>query len=348
MIMNELLTYDQVMQKANKPHLLLGNGFSMSYDRERFSFTSLLESAVKNSIIDNESHVYRLFKKLSTADFESVMKILDQSGQVLDVYDGDQNTQIELRKDAELLKEYLVKIITNNHPEKSTDLTTKEKQSCLNFLERFPGKIYTLNYDLLLYWATMEQKGTRFTDGFSNTEESEVEPYVVFQNSGSFNMHYLHGGLHIYDAGHEIIKKTYTNSNINLIEQTRSSLNKREYPIFISEGESNQKLAKIIHNAYLNHCYKSLKKIGNDLVIFGTGLKKNDQHILDAILDSAVTDIYFGVSNVESASQVEEALSIWNSEAEDWNRKNKRKQKKMKTLHCYDYRTVDIWGKNGL
>ncbi|MFA6160725.1 MAG: DUF4917 family protein [Patescibacteria group bacterium] len=351
--MPELLTFDEVMERANKPHLLLGNGFSMAYDRQRFSFTSLLQSAVDNSIIQKESPIYKVFEKLATADFESVMRLLDESEQVLEVYGADPGLRKELRSDASLLKGYLVKIITNNHPEKSTVVTSEEKGACLAFLNKFGDErqhIYTLNYDLLLYWATMHQGQDIFTDGFGNTEDSEDEAFVVYQNSKfGFKVHYLHGGLHLFDADGEIIKKTYNNSEINLIQQTAESLERDEYPIFISEGVSKQKMAKILHNGYLNHCYRSLKASGRDLVIFGTTLKKSDEHILDAVVNSEVENVFIGVSAMDSVPHIEAAINSWNTEAMELNKEKKPKsKKKIKKIHLYDYRTVDVWGKDGL
>jgi hypothetical protein len=49
-----LLTYEEVKDniKNEKRVLLLGNGFSMAYNKERFSFTNLFDSAVEKGFID--------------------------------------------------------------------------------------------------------------------------------------------------------------------------------------------------------------------------------------------------------------------------------------------------------
>lgn len=336
--MSNLLTFDQVLEKANKPHLLLGNGFSISYDKDRFSFTSLLDSAVSSGIIEKGSELYLLFQKLNTADFESVMRLLDESLKVINVYTEDQELENRIQGDALTLKKHLVQIITNNHPEKSSVILDEEKLSCLDFLGKFGGNIYTINYDLLLYWAIMMDEQNKYKDGFGNSEESRDEAYVVYKNNpgSGFSVHFLHGGLHIFDTDDQIIKRTYNNSDINLIEQTRQSLDEGKYPVFISEGTSEQKHAKIIHNAYLNHCFRSLKSITRDIVIFGTLLKRSDQHILEAILQSKVKNIFMGVSTVESAQHIQEAVDAYNVQ----------NPKRKKDLQFYDYKTVDVWGKN--
>ena len=114
----------------------------------------------------------------------------------------------------------------------------------------------------------------------------------------------------------------------------KENLNKDIYPIFVSEGTSEQKKAKIIHNAYLNHCYKSLSSIGtknSSLVIFGTLLKRNDTHIRKAILKSKVENIYIGVSNEDEAKEFDDFIE------------QSSKLKKAKKVYFYDYRTAKVW-----
>lgn len=184
----------------------------------------------------------------------------------------------------------------------------------------------------------MQDQSPSFADGFGNTEDSESEGYVVYKNSSAYsmNVHYLHGTMHYFDNGDEIIKKTYNNTEINLIDQVRESLSRNIYPIFISEGNSEQKKTKIIHNAYLNHCYKSFRSIKGDLVVFGASLKENDKHVLDAMLESQVKRIYYGVSKAEYADHVVAAIELYNS---------KVAEKYKKQLFLYDYRTVNVWGR---
>ncbi len=334
-----LLTYEQALQEAqSNVTLLLGNGFCMAYDKERFSFTSLLDSAVKDKILKKDSHIYKLFQRLDTADFESVMKLLDQSRQVVEVYEGDKSLQKELSTDAANLKEYLVKIITNNHPAHMHEMPEEKKKACLQWLKPYQT-VYTLNYDLLLYWTTLAAPSQPYTDGFANTEESRHEGYVVYQNKGSFDIHYLHGAMHLFDDGDEIIKKTYSNSGVLLVTQVKEALENGTYPIFISEGDSTQKMTKILHSAYLNHCYKSLRSKGKatgggDIIIFGTNLKKNDQHILDAILQSNLTRIFVGVSDTKSADHLHAQVS---------ERNKKLKAHQQKSVILYDYRTTNPW-----
>ncbi|EAI8440264.1 DUF4917 family protein, partial [Campylobacter jejuni] len=237
-------------------------------------------------------------------------------------------------------KQFLVDIVTNNHPEKITEIPDNKFDSTIEFIKSY-DKIYSLNYDLLLYWATEKlrekinnkiiQDKTEFIDGFHNSDNGND---VVFDNNSHGNTcFYLHGALHIFDSGDEIIKKTYSRTGRPLKEQITEELNSNRYPVFVSEGTSEQKKTKIIHNAYLNHCYKSLSSIGGNLIVFGTMLKSNDEHIQDAILKSRVTNIYFGVSSLEKGQK----------DLNSFIEKNNNLEKNRKQIFFYDYRTVRIW-----
>lgn len=346
--MTELLTYDDVLKatESDKRFLLTGNGFSMSYNNERFSFTSLLESAVDKGLILESSPIYQVFQEFATKDFEEVVKLLETSVRVLEKYSAisDENKETIIN-DSKSLKKHLVEIITNNHPEKINDITDEEFLHSTTFINKY-HKVYTLNYDLLLYWSTIKlmdfitqdkikKDALKPTDGFH--DDAEGNDYVIFGNdSSSQEVFYLHGALHIFDKKYKIIKNTYSRTSIALKEQTLQNLEQDIYPIFVSEGTSEQKKTKIIHNAYLNHCYKSLGSIGSkqsSLVVFGTLLKTNDAHIREAILRNKVKNIYFGVASEEEINQLEdfkEALE---------------KAHLPRNVQFYDYRSVSIWGK---
>ncbi len=317
----------------------------MSYDKKRFSFTSLLDSAINEGLIDKNSPVCQIFNEFETKDFEEVVKLLETSVKVLKKY-CVLNSSVEemILSDSIALKKHLVKIITNNHPEKITDIPDNEFFNASMFIKDF-NKVYTLNYDLLLYWSTIKlmafireerikQDRLDPKDGF-HEDEDILEDYVVFGNdSSSQEVYYLHGALHIFDNKNKIIKNTYSRTEIALKEQTLKNLENDIYPIFVSEGTSEQKHAKIIHNAYLNHCYKSLSAIGSkesSLIVFGTLLKTNDKHIREAILKSKVRKVYFGISSENAKESLEPFI------------KELEKAKIPKKVYFYDYRTVKVW-----
>ena len=113
---NRLLTYEEVLEatKENKRFLLLGNGFSMAYNYERFSFTSLFQSAVDKGLINQKSPMYEIFKDFETTDFEEIIKNLEIAIKVFSAYEvlKDDDARI-IHSDANKLKEHLVDINPN-------------------------------------------------------------------------------------------------------------------------------------------------------------------------------------------------------------------------------------------
>ena len=342
------MTYAKVCEILDKTQckLLLGNGFSRAYDDNRFSFTSLLDSAIKKGIVEKDSGICKIFEKKDTSDFEEVIKILELSSSVVDIYEPTvrqfQDFSLQLKNEAQNLKKFLIQIITNNHPEKISKIPSKKLKNAVKFLMPYKS-IYTLNYDLLLYWVTETMREMingkeceireAFKDGFGEPATQDCD-YVEFNNHGRGNScFFLHGALHIFDAGDKIIKKTFSRTGKCLTEQIMEEMEKGYYPVFVSEGVSEQKKAKIIHNAYLNHCYKSFAEIGGDLVVFGTTLKKGDQHIRDAILRNRTKRIFFGVSSLKKGEQ---ELGDFITQAEE----------EKKQVFFFDYRSVDIWGRS--
>ena len=343
-----LLSYDEVLQKTTDGEraLLLGNGFSMAYNKERFSFTDLRKSAIERGIIDKDGPINKTFEKFNTSDFESVIKALEDANKVLEAYGLNANKNFET--DANKLKEHLIQIITNNHPEKATDLTLDEIRSCLAFIKRYTY-IYTLNYDILLYWVIMRGKEVTpeasdplFTDGFGNSPEDPS--HLIFINEGKTKptLCHLHGGLHLFNKGADVEKLTFSRTDIPLKEQIKANLDHDQYPVFISEGTSLAKKEKITHNPYLNHCYRSLCRLKKDLVIFGTGLKRNDEHIQNAIINSICGNVFIGVSSIDKISEWIPFEEAFKAKTPFFHRKPVARN-----IYYYDYHTINVWGHHG-
>ena len=65
-----------------KPNLLLGNGFSISYAPDKFSYSALLE--VASSKISALPLSKNIFEKQNSKDFEEVINKLDQTANTLE------------------------------------------------------------------------------------------------------------------------------------------------------------------------------------------------------------------------------------------------------------------------
>ena len=265
-------------------HVLLGNGFSQAWRSDIFSYGALFDRAdfKKLSPLAREA-----FGVLKTTDFERVMRALRDSSTLIRLYERSADKVAKaMQDDAEGLREVLVSAIAGSHPEMPNAISEKNARLCRAFLAHFEH-IYTLNYDLLLYWVLMWDEikpQIVCDDGFRSPEDKKAE-YVTWEpeNVSGQNIHYLHGALHIFDAGVEIQKYTWSRTGVRLIDQIREALKAERYPLFVAEGSSNQKYARIRHSDYLSRAFRSFLGISGTLFVFGASFSDADAHIVRAI-----------------------------------------------------------------
>ncbi len=293
------MTFAEALAAANarnRPHLLLGNGFSRALRNDIFAYDALFDRA---DFAGLSPEARRSFDVLRTRDFEAVMRALRSAAALLSIYDpGNPGRAQRLRTDADALRDLLVRTIASNHPDRPGEIAPEAYAACRTFLANF-DHIYTLNYDLLLYWALMQQElepQVAFDDGFRTPDEGP-EDYVTWdvEKTDKQNVFYLHGALHIFDAGAEIQKYTWINTGVPLIDQIREALERNFYPLFVAEGESDGKLARIRHSDFLARAYRSFAKIGGSLFIYGHSMAPNDEHIVRLIGKSRVRQMFVGL-----------------------------------------------------
>lgn len=339
-----LMTFAQAIEDAGtgKRHILLGNGFSRACRNDLFAYDALFTKA-QTELTKSTKEAFRV---LGTTDFESVMRALKVAAKLAEIY-APTNKKLakKLRTDAEKLRDILAQVIANNHPERPNSIMDAEFAACRKFLRNFE-RVYTVNYDLLLYWALMHDRdeGAPIVcdDGFRQPEEGPQE-YVEWDTSGahSQNIFYLHGALHIFDAGAEIQKYTWCNTGIALVEQIRAALADDKYPIFVAEGESASKLERIQHSAFLSHAYRSFARIGGNLFIYGLSLAENDEHILRLIERGTMTAVYVGIYG-DPASKGNRRIMARTQVMADA-RKESGRRNGLK-VHFFEAKSASVWG----
>jgi hypothetical protein len=253
-----------------------------------------------------------------------------------------------LNQDAAELKNVLVTAVGKHHPDRPFDIDKKQYAACRAFLANF-DHIYTLNYDILLYWALMQDEVDKLElrpdDGFRHPEDGEDAPYVVWLEAHSPTVHFLHGALHIFDDGNQIIKYTWSKTDVPLLEQIRTSLDQDRYPLFVSEGKSRDKLEKILHNAYLHKALRSFDSICDQLsaaiFVFGHSLAENDEHILRKISNGNVQQFF--VSLHGAPDSVGNKGIVARAEAIVARRKARARSKPLEVVF-FQAESASIWG----
>ncbi len=109
-----------------------------------------------------------LFESVSTFDFEHIMQILTHFVVAGRSYGVDKELLMQSKQDEDALKQILVEAITRNHPDDPSCISDDQYSSCFEFLSNFIS-IYSLNYDLLLYWVVMNSLDKlKLKDGFND------------------------------------------------------------------------------------------------------------------------------------------------------------------------------------
>ena len=329
-----------------KRHLLLGNGFSIALKPDIFSYASLYD----NADFSVAPHVPELFEALETKDFEIVIRHLQDTARVVEVY-RPKLTKLtaKLNADASAIKDALVSAIAGRHPDRPYDITADQYRACRQFLSHF-NHLFTLNYDVLLYWALMQDEVDELDlphdDGFRHPEDDPEQPWVSWQQANSASVNYLHGALHLFDNTTEIIKYTWSKTDVPIVEQIRQSLAEDRFPIFVAEGATSTKKQRILHNAYLHKAMRSLegccKPTGNAIFIYGHSLHANDDHVLRGITCGGARSLYVSLYG-DPDSEGNKAISERASKLVD-DRREQRGDKFPLSVRFFEAASAAVWG----
>lgn len=344
----DLMRFDEVVTSLRKKRrtmsLLMGNGFSMAYDKEIFSYNALYNFLQS---LDDEL-LTKLFGAIKTKNFELVMQQLDTTIALLDAFGADELVKEQILAASEKLKQGLLKSVKELHPDHVFKIPDSKSEACARFLRLFlnsGGQIFTTNYDLLLYWVLMRQGTAEHIDGFGRElenpfdvqkgEDEQWTDLIWGPNQAKQNIHYLHGALHLFDAGAEIIKEQYDWTGY-LLERITDRLDEGSYPIFVTAGNGEEKLEHIRHNRYLSHCYDCLLSTEGSLVTFGFNFGPYDDHIIEAINRAAkhgakapdkLWSVYIGTYSDADVKHIESILPKFEVK-----------------IQLFDAKTANVWG----
>ena len=344
----DIFPFEQALEKSRngKRHLMLGNGFSIALKPDIFTYEALYNDANFEAV----PHAQAIFDALETRDFESVIKVLIDMSQVLTAYDDVPAWLIEqIGTDANAIKTVLVNAIASRHPDRPYDVSDEEYAACRQFLAHFvESKIFTLNYDVLLYWAMMHEGekvddlGKMCDDGFRAPEDDPEAAYVTWQDSQSPGVYYLHGALHLFDAGHELQKYTWSRTDVAIVDQIRAALDDNRYPLFVSEGHSTAKMTKIMHSGYLHKALRSLESVTGNLFIFGHSMDESDNHILNLIEHGKLSRLFISIYGDPTTKENHAIIERASQMAE--NRNRIVRGRRPLSVEFFDANSARVWG----
>lgn len=294
------------IKDASSCKLLLGNGASIAVCNN-FAYGSLYEKADEANRIDD--NVKRLFEDFHTTDFEFVLGLLRETNRVNKILRIEDNRTARLYG---VLQETLINTITKIHPVR--EIIRSSLLPISNFMKQF-DTVLSLSYDLLVYWAMLEgndyyKHGYWFKDCFVDENMFEEDFDYLYSPHGDAGgatlVFYPHGNLILaIDSQGNEIKLSKLKESFLITTITQKWKQQDCIPLFVSEGDTGEKLRTIRRSNYLDIVYHDVVGSKCDyLVIYGWAFKDDDDHILRALVDGEFEQIAVSVhldgGNVEA------------------------------------------------
>lgn len=295
--MHEIKQWIDISEDFKDGALILGNGASMAID-SRFGYTSLFEYATEKNLFNDD--VKLLFDKYETTDFELILRMVWTAFEVNKAFKID---DIKTKQAYLSVRDALIKAVRDIHP---TYSFVKEVLPDLHRFIRHFQYTFSLNYDLLVYWAGMYGNSAdteySFKNCFNRREFSQDwKKYLpIYQRKKSRLIFFPHGNLAL---GKTLTEDEYKISakesgSILLDEILEAWTEGKCTPLFVSEGTAKRKIKKIDNSGYLSTVYReTLKELCGKVTIYGWGIGEQDLHILDAMKTSEnIMNTKFAVS----------------------------------------------------
>jgi hypothetical protein len=254
--------------------LLVGNGASMAV-WSKFGYRSLYEEAQRDDLEHSlQAADVALFDGMETTNFESVLSAL-QTARVVANALGTSRSEIDERHEA--IRLALIAAVREVHVpwnEVSEEVLVDAREALLQF-----SWVFSTNYDLLLYWAIMQEDPYPFPDYFWSQPFSVTDTEVARKAT---RMLFLHGGLHLHrDLSGRTFKRIAGAEN--LLDSFGEGADEGFTPLFVAEGSADEKVQAIRQSDYLTFAYKTFAERRVDFVVFGSSLGETDRHLLQAM-----------------------------------------------------------------
>lgn len=339
--MPSTITFSSAMAHAHKRgyplSVLLGNGFSRAFGEE-FAYSRLRDVAEMSQLNVGKD---QLFDHAASDDFETVIRHLEQSAHLVALYDpSNERLKLQMTADAQAVKNGLVEALTTIHPLSGHDVSDDQYASARCFLSHF-RRIFTLNYDLLLYWAVLQDRlvppKVVTKDGFGRIDGTLT--WIQPDRADEQEIFYLHGAMHFYlDRDGRLNKLEYADGRI--VEQLQTNLRFGKFPLVVTEGSYQDKQARIAASRYLSYCHSRLSRIRGALFIHGMALSENDTHVLNAIAhgSGAIDALYVGLHGAPS-----ETTEIVAAKARSLARVHAEKTGRTVEVKFYRSETAEPW-----
>lgn len=268
--------------------LLLGNGFSSNIWSD-FGYGTLLE---RSGLAGPARDLFR-----DRCNFETVLAELSTAQQVIGVVAPDEDELLGRMDDLAVeVRDALLTTVGEVHPE-ANRLVAGQKprgtfgvvgvpvQVLADLAKHMPrySRVFVTNYDVISYWAAVQAS---LADLLPSSEPFDVglaEHWLA--NNSQPKIFFMHGALHLWRSLSTNVEAKHTASpDTLLLDVIKASVEHPDrLPLFISEGSSAEKVARIRASQYLSFCARVLTESDAPLTVLGQSLLDVDEHIRNAI-----------------------------------------------------------------
>jgi len=281
--------------------LILGNGASRAIDDEHFSYTSILEEAKKLQLITPD--LEKIFTFFNTSDFERILQKLWHTKYINEALDVENPKLTQAYND---VQKALIVTVSTIHENVSYDSVKNKLEIAADYLSQFK-MVFSLNYDVLAYWAILignDNNPKQFSDCFVH----QVFQYnwEDFKNTYGTLIFYPHGNLVLGRDINDIECKIHAEDRKDLLDTIIGKwVAGGLAPVFVSEGDCNQKLRTIQRSPYMSTVLRQvMPKVGGSFVIYGWSMSGQDNHIVEEICKSSARK--FAISVHSTSGQLQE------------------------------------------
>lgn len=282
----DLPSYAEVIDDNQFKYVIFGNGLSVGVNSS-FSYGSLYRAAIELGIIKDESK--ELFEAFGSSDFEYLLRKLSQASTVNKILNLEHLIPAQKYM---VIKRALITAVSRVHPKRSS-ISEEWLQQTHDYLST-KHSVFSLNYDLILYWIAGMGNFDKFTDFFWS-DNLTFDPTNLAPYYNRTMLYYPHGALFLFEDIQGSIGKIRSLDGTSALDQIATYLENYSVPVFISEGTSQDKFRRIKNNTYLAFAYQRMQQMRNGVIIYGTSLSKQDAHIVDAIRQSGVRKLAYGI-----------------------------------------------------
>ena len=255
--------------------LLCGNGLSINV-WPAFAYGSLFDHARSGGLTGEDLALFA-----GTENFERVLSDLNTAIRVNEALSLSADRVYERYRSIQRALGHAIREVHLNRSHVPEATLERIRAELLNY-----EWIFNTSYDLLVYWA-MGCGGSfaPFVDHFRWGGRLEFDPDRADVFVEQVPVYFLHGALHLVVGGSGITWKLRREAMQTLLDQFGEPIagDPQARPLLVTEGTARDKLRAIEGNAYLAHALRTLRGVDLPMVVFGSSLSEQDDHLVDAL-----------------------------------------------------------------